>query len=321
MESAKGPSKSVAIRKFILLYVFSLLIIIPAIYFSFNTPASLFKKSIQQYKTAAAEEGLLLNKTDAITTYINKIIETDRSYQVAMNVTDKEKFKESLGEYTNEISSALQDLENDSASRQSSVSRRHANNYLFMFRNFLEYRDAFSNDFAALESRKDLPVQFRVVLDSLKSCQLQRESLRTQLAAAINKSVATGAQVTNNSNADAANRANDKLMDDLQNKLRQIQADLTNCNQQKTSLSQAAASQPSAATITQQQMAALLTDAGKKIYAQALQGKNFKGGTIEQRAYFACARQIFEEAKTHQGSSDIDDYLKNIDGQIKKLSY
>ena len=68
-------------------------------------------------------------------------------------------------------------------------------------------------------------------------------------------------------------------------------------------------------------MASLLTDAGKKIYARALQGKNFKGGTIEQRAYFGSARQIFEEAKTHFSNADIDDYLKNIDAQLKKLSY
>jgi len=321
MEPVKGKTKKPAIQKFILLYSLSLVIIISVVYFLFNTPASLFKKSMQQYKSAQIEESQLLKKADAITTYIHKTIEADRNYQVAMNVADKEKFKEMLGEYTNEISAALTDMENDSAGRKSSFSERHANNYLFMFRTFLEYRDAFSNDFAALESRKDLPVQFRTVLDSLRGCQVQREYIKSQLAEAGNKNTEMGLQVAKYSNTDATDKAaNEKLINELQDKLRQAQAEISTLNQQKSSVSQTTS--PSTAVHTsQQQMASLLTDAGKKIYTQALQGKNFKGGTIEQRAFFSCARQIFEEAKTHFDNDDIDNYLKNIEGQIKKLSY
>ncbi len=320
MDYATDAAKKAAWRKFILLYGISLLIIIPAVYFLFNTPASIFKKSIQQYKTAAVEEADLLSKTDAITTNIYKIIEADNGYKAAINVPEKEKFKEELGQYTNEVTNALQDLENDSASRKSSTSKRNANNYLFMFRNFIEYMNASSNDFAALESRKDLPSQFRRVLDSMRSYQVQRESLRAQLAAALIKNPTQTASVQN---TDAASRAaNEKLIDDLQNKLKQIQSDLTSCNQKNSTLSQSASqTQTQTTNLTQQQMSSLLVDAGKRIYGLALQGKSFKGGTIEQRGYFACARQVFEEAKSHAPSSDIDEYLKNIDSQIKKLSY
>jgi hypothetical protein len=238
-----------------------------------------------------------------------------------MNVADKEKYKEMLGEYKNAISTTLTDIENDSANRKSSFPRRNANNYLFLFRTFLEYRDAFSNDFAALESRKDLPMQFRIALDSLRSCQVQREYIRTQLTEASNKNTAMGLQVAKTSSADdAAKAANEKLIDDLQNKLRQAQTEISSLKQQKSNASQVVSQTPTV-NISQQQMASLLTDAGKKIYTQALQGKNFKGGTIEQRAYFGSARQIFEEAKTHFASADIDEYLKNIDAQLKKLSY
>ena len=133
MEPVKGQAKKAAIRRFILLYSFSLLIIFSAVYFLFNTPASLFKKSMQQHQTEQAEEGELLKKVDAITTNINKTMETDRNYQVAMNIADKEKYKEMLGEYKNEISTTLTDIENDSANRKSSFPRRNANNYLFLF--------------------------------------------------------------------------------------------------------------------------------------------------------------------------------------------
>lgn len=321
MEPVKGQTKKAAIQKFILLYFISLLVITASVYFLFNTPASLLKKNMQQYKTEQNEESDLLKKVDAITTNINKTMEADRNYQVAMNVADKEKYKEMLGEYKNEISTILTDIESDSANRKSSFPKRNANNYLFLFRTFLEYRDAFSNDFVALESRKDLPVQFRRALDSLRACQAQREIIRTQLVEAGNKNTVIGLQVAKTSNADAAAKAaNEKLIDDLQGKLRQAQAEIKDLSQQKPTTVQTT-SQSASANISQQQMAALLTDAGKKIYTQALQGKSFKGGTIEQRAYFACARQVFEEAKTHVDDNDISDYLKKIDVQLKKLSY
>jgi hypothetical protein len=320
MKPVKEQSKRAAFQKFILLYSISMIIIISVVYFLFNTPANLFKKSMQQYKSTELEERDLLEKVDAITTYINKTIEADRNYQVALNVADKERYKEKLGEYTNEISTALTDIENDSSNRKSSFPRRNANNFLFMFRTFLEYRDAFSNDFAALESRKDLPAQFRVALDSLKACQLQREYIRTQLVESNNKNNEISSQATKNLNTEAATKsANEKTIIDLQNKLHDVQAELNNLKQQKSNASQT--NSPSPAEIAQQQMASLLSDAGKKIYTQALQGKNFKGGTIEQRAFFACARQMFEEAKTHHTNDDIDTYLKNIDIQLKKLSY
>ena len=321
MEPVKGQAKKTALSKFILLYAISLLIIISVVYFLFNTPASLFKKSMQQYKTEQNEENELLKKVDAITTNINKTMEADRNYQVATNVTEKEKYKEMLGEYKNEISTTLTDIENDSANRKSSFPVRNANNYLFLFRTFMEYRDAFSNDFAALESRKDLPAHFRIALDSLRACQMQREYIKTQLIQVSTQNTDIGLQASKNLNAEAAIKAaNEKSIDELQNKLRQAQAEISNLKQQKTT-APPTASQTTAENITEQQMASLLTDAGKKIYTQALQGKNFKGGTIEQRAYFACARQIFEEAKTHLNNADIDNYLKNIEGQLKKLSY
>jgi hypothetical protein len=321
MEPLQGQAKTTVLRKFILLYGLSLAVIFGVVYFAFNTPASLFKKSIQQYKTAQLEQGALLDQTDAITTYMNKIIETDHSYQLAVSVPDKEKLKETLGSFTNEISTALQDFENDSASRRTDFSKRHANHYMFMFRNFLEYRDAFSNDFAALESRKDLPLQFKIALDSLRSSQMQREYLKSLLAQSGSRTTSTVQPVSSSpSGNDAAIRAaNERQIDELQNRLRQSQIELTNCNQQKASISQSVSQ--AATDLPQQQMASLLTDAGKKIYSQALQGKNFKGGTIEQRAFFACARQVFEEAKSHYASADIDTYLRNIDAQIKKLSY
>lgn len=318
----QGQAKATAFRKFVLLFGLSLAAIIATVYFAFNTPASLFKKSIQQYKSAQIEQKELLDQTDAITTYMNKIIEADHSYQLAATVPDKEKWKEILGSYTNEISTALQDFESDSTKRMNEFSKRHAIHYLFMFRNFLEYRDAFSNDFAALESRKDLPLQFRIAIDSLRASQMQRENLRTQLAQSGSRTSTstTVPAVTTPANNDAATRAaNERMIDELQSRLRQVQVDLTSCNQQKANISQTASQ--AATDLPQQQMASLLTDAGKKIYSQALQGKNFKGGTIEQRAYFACARQVFEEARSHAGSADIDTYLKNIDAQIKKLSY
>jgi hypothetical protein len=317
MEFTKGQVKKIALRNFFILYIFSIALITLVIYFLFNTPASLFKKSIEKYKNAETEEGNLLRKTDAITRNINKIIQADNDYKVSTNVADREKFKETFGEYTNEFTNAIQDLENDSAGRTTSFSKRNAINYLFMFRNFLEYSEANSSDFASQESRLD-PRAVRVVVDSFNACKLQRELIKIQLAQVATKNVATVAQVNN---TEAANKAaNERLIDELQSKLRQAQTDLNNCNEQKKNISQAA-TQAATVNTSEQQKASLLIDAGKKIYTQALQGKNFKGGTIEQRAYFGCAKQIFEEAKAHFASSDIDDYLKNIDVQLKKLSY
>src|SRR5205809_1260732 len=292
MGRINGQAKKTVTRKFVSLYSVSLAIIFSVVYFLFNTPASIFKKSMQRYKSAEIEESQLLKKADAITTYVNNTIEADRNYQIAMNVADKEKYKEMLGEYTNEISSLLTDIENDSASRKSSFATRNANNYLFMFRTFLEYRDAFSNDFAALESGKDLPAQFRIALDSLRAYQAQRENLRNQLTAANSKNAEVSLQATKNLNEGAAAKAaNEKTIDDLQNKLRQTQAELNTLKQQKQGGSQTS-SQSAANNMSEQQIASVLSEAGKKIYTQALQGKNFKGGTIEQRAYFTCAKQI-----------------------------
>src|SRR4030095_2368680 len=142
MKFAKSKPGRGALIKFVLLYGLSLCVIVPVVYFLFNTPATLFKKSIQQYKNSEIEQNRLLKKTDLITTFINKIIETDRSYQLATNVPDKEKLKETLGEYTNEVMTPPKEIKNDSTSRRSSYSRRDANNYLFLFRNFMDYRDA-----------------------------------------------------------------------------------------------------------------------------------------------------------------------------------
>ena len=320
MQPVKGETKTAVIWKFVLLYSLSLVVIFSVVYFLFNTPAAIFKRSMRQYQHAEMEEGQLFKKIDAITTSINNIIEADRNYQVAINVADKEKYKEVLGEYTNEISTALTEIENDSTSRKSSFSRRNANNYLFLFRTFLEYRDAFSNDFATLESRKDLPSQFRTALDSLRAYQAQREYLKNQLTEANNKNNEMNLQATKNLNGDAASKATyEKTIDDMQNKLRQAQTELNSLKQQKTGAQ--ASLQTPGANLGDQQTASLLANAGKKIYSQALQGKNFKGGTIEQRAYFVCARQIFEEARTHADNDDITTYLKNIDVQLKKLSY
>jgi preprotein translocase subunit YajC len=321
MQPVKGETRTSVIRKFVLLYSLSLVAIFLVVYFLFNTPAAIFKKSMQQYQHSEMEEGQLLKQIDGITTSVNNTIEADRNYKVAINVADKEKYKEVLGEYTNEISTALTEIENDSTSRKSSFSRRNANNYLFLFRTFLEYRDAFSNDFATLESRKDLPSQFRTALDSLRTYQAQREYLKTQITEANNKNNEIVLQATKNLNADGASKATyEKTIDDLQNKLRQAQTELNNLRQQKAGGAQTS-SQTAEANLNDQQMASLLANAGKKIYSQALQGKNFKGGTIEQRAYFACARQIFEDARSHADNDDITTYLKNIDVQLKKLSY
>jgi hypothetical protein len=317
MENEKKQSKKVALTNFFVLYIASVALITTVIYFLFNTPASLFKKSIEQYKNTEAEENRLLNKTDAIIRNINKIIQADNDYKISTNVADREKFKETLGEYTNDFTAAIQDLENDSAGRVSAHSRRAANNYLFMFRNFLEYSEANSSDLSSIESRLD-PKAVRIVVDSFNACRLDREQIKTQLAQALSRNASA---ITQASNSEAANKAaNEKLIEELQGKLKQSQADLSNCNEQKKNISQNA-TQAAAVNINEQQKASLLTDAGKKLYTQALQGKNFKGGTIEQRAYFACAKLMLEEARTHAPGSDIDDYLKNIDVQLKKLSY
>src|ERR1700732_4013923 len=153
MEPLNKAERRTAVNRFIGFYAFSLLAVIFAVYFLFNTPAGIFKNKIREYKSTEAEELQLLVKIEGMNANLKNIIHADEQYLSSNNEYEKGALLGNLQEYQKNINDALVNLKNDSALFASTVSKRESYNYISAFNAVVAYRNTITSLQKSLEGK------------------------------------------------------------------------------------------------------------------------------------------------------------------------
>ena len=306
MEPVNKAERRTAINKFIGFYSFSLLAVILAVYFLFNTPAGIFKNKIQVYKNTEEEQLQLLAKIDGMNANLKNIIRADEQYLSSTNEYEKGGLLSNLQEYQKNINDALVNLKNDSALFASSISKKESYNYISAFNSVVTYRNTITALQKTLEGKGGDASELLKVKSQLDLCSQQLEickMLATKPAAAPAGGGGGGGP--------SAKEA------ELQKNLDKCQADLAACQKAKSGTVVPVPVEQPSNDFTENKKSLVLFDAGQDLYTMAEKTKNL----IERRGVLASAKQLLQKAGPAFTDKDkLNKLMTQIDAELKKLS-
>jgi hypothetical protein len=306
MEPLNRAERRTATNKFIGFYAFSLLAVIMAVYFLFNTPAGIFKNKIQAYKSTEAEQLQLLAKIEGMNANLKNIVRADEQYLSSTNEYEKGGLLGNLQEYQKNVNDALIDLKNDSALFVSSVSKKESYNYISAFNAVVTYRNTITALQKTLEGKGGDASELLKVKSQLDLCSQQLEICK-MLAT---KPAAAAAAPGGGGGGPSAKEA------ELQKNLDKCQADLSACQKAKAGTVVPAPVEPSN-DFTENKKSIVLFDAGQDLYTMAEKTKNL----IERRGVLSAAKQLLQKAGPAYTDKDkLNKLIIQIDTELKKLS-
>jgi hypothetical protein len=303
MEPLNQAARSSAKNMFFGFYALSLLAVILAAYFLFNTPAGIFKNKIRIYRATEEEQARLLSKIESMNTNLKNIIQTDEKYLSSTNEFEKGSLLGNLQEYQKNINDGLVNLKNDSSLFSSTVSRKDAYNYISAFNAIVAYRNTITALQKTLEGKGGDATELLKVKSQLDLCSQQLEICK-MLAA---KPVAAAAPA--GGGGKSAKEA------ELQQMLDKSQADLAACQKAKAGTVAPVAAESSGSN--ESKKAQVLFDAGQDLYTTAEKTKNL----IERRGILSAAKQVLQKsAGAYPDKDKLNKAINQIDVEIRKLS-
>jgi hypothetical protein len=307
MRPVNQPERSSAINKFFGFYGLSLLIVILATYFLFNTPAGIFKNKIQVYKNTEDEQGQLLNKIESMTANLKNIIHTDEKYLSSTNEYEKGSLLSNLQEYQKNINDALVNLKNDSSSFLSPVSKKASYNYISVFNAIVAYRNTITSLQKILEGKGGDASELLKMKSQLDLCNQQLEICKML---ASKPAAAAPAAPSGGGSANAAKEA------ELQRLLDKCQGDLAACQKAKAGTVVPVPIEPINGS-NENKKALILYEAGEDMYTMAEKTKNL----IERRGILSAAKQLLQKSSIAYPDKDkLNKTINQIDAELKKLS-
>lgn len=310
MTPVNQPARNSAINKFIGFYSLSLLIVIVATYFLFNTPAGIFKNKIQVYKATEDEQGQLLKKIESMTANLKNIIHVDEKYLSSTNEYEKGGLLGNLQEYQKNINDALVNLKNDSASFSSPVSKKDSYNYISAFNAIVAYRNTITALQKTLEAKGGDASELLKMKSQLDLCNQQLEICKMLAAKPTAALPAAPAGGGGGGGGNAAKEA------ELQRLLDKCQGDLAACQKAKAGTVVPVPIEPTTGS-NESKKALVLYEAGDDMYTMAEKTKNL----IERRGILSAAKQLFQKSSIAYPDKDkLNKMINQIDGELKKLS-
>ena len=308
MRPVNQPARTSAITAFFGFYGLSLLVVIVAAYYLFNTPAGIFKNKIQVYKSTEDEQGQLLNKIQSMTANLKNIIHTDEKYLSSTNEYEKGSLLSNLQEYQKNINDALVNLKNDSSLFLSPVSKKTSYNYISVFNAIVAYRNTITSLQKSLEAKGGDATELLKMKSQLDLCNQQLEICKMlagkPAAAAPPPPAGGGGGGTNAKEAE------------LQRLLDKCQADLSACQKAKAGTVVPAPVEPLNGS-SESRNALVLFDAGQELYVMAEKTKNL----IERRGILSAAKQLLQKSSAAYPDKDkLNKSINQIDAELKKLS-
>lgn len=302
MEPLNQTARTSAKNMFFGFYALSLLVVILATYFLFNTPAGIFKNKIKVYRATEEEQARLLSKIESMNGNLKNIIQTDEKYLSSTNEFEKGSLLGNLQEYQKNINDGLVNLKNDSSLFSSTVSRKDSYNYISAFNAIVAYRNTITALQKTLEGKGGDATELLKVRSQLDLCSQQLEICK-MLAA---KPVAAAAPAGGGGGKSAKEA-------ELQQMLDKSQADLAAC--QKAKAGTVVPVEP--AGTNESKKAQVLFDAGQDLYTTAEKTKNL----IERRGILSAAKQLLQKsANAYPDKDKLNKAIKEIDAEIRKLS-
>ncbi|HMF70876.1 MAG TPA: hypothetical protein VK616_05355 [Flavitalea sp.] len=306
MKPVNQSARSSAINKFFGFYAISLLAVILAAYFLFNTPAGIFKNEIQKYKSTEAEQSNLLNKIDRMTGNLKNIIHTDEKYLSSNNEFEKGSLLSNLQEYQKNINDALVNLKNDSSSFLSLVSKKDSYNYINVFNAIIAYRNTITSLQKILEGKGGDASELLRMKSQLDLCNQQLEICKMLAAKPAPAAPAP-------SGGGGGNNAKET---ELQRSLDKCQSDLAAC-QKKTGTIVPVSVEPAGNSKNEDKKSLVLFEAGQDLYTMAGKTKNL----IERRGVLSAAKQLLQKSSIDFPDKDkLNKMINQIDAELKKLS-
>ncbi|MCY7349118.1 MAG: hypothetical protein LH606_00390 [Cytophagaceae bacterium] len=141
MEPLNQTERSAAIRNFAGVYCLSLLPVLLAAYFFFQTPTEAIRHENETLKTTMDGQHKLVGKMDLMTGRLDDIESADKTYMSSINVIEKGTLRKNLEEYENTIKTSLYELKRDSASLADALNKRTASGITHSFDALLTYRN------------------------------------------------------------------------------------------------------------------------------------------------------------------------------------
>jgi hypothetical protein len=304
MEPFNKAERRAAINKFIGFYAFSLLAVILAVYFLFNTPAGIFKNKIQVYKSTEAEELQLLTKIEGMNANLKNIIHADEQYLSSNNEYEKGALLGNLQEYQKNINDALVNLKNDSVLFASAVSKRESYNYISAFNAVVAYRNTITSLQKSLEGKGGDASELLKVKSQLDLCNQQLDICKLLAAKPAAPAPASGGGGGGGSAKEA----------ELQKTLEKCQADLAACQTAKPGTVVPVTSSAGNGEANKSQ---IIFDASQDLYTMAEKTKNL----IERRGILSAAKQLLQKAAPAYPDKDkLNKSINQIETELKKLS-
>src|SRR5580700_9074079 len=130
MEPINLQARKSALNKFFAVFGLSLIVVVIASYFLFNTPAGIYKSEVKMYKGTEAEQEQLLNKIEGMIGNVKNITQADQNYLNSNNDIEKGSLQSNLQEYQRHVIDGLVDIKNDSSKLASLVARKDSYNYI-----------------------------------------------------------------------------------------------------------------------------------------------------------------------------------------------
>ncbi|HZK63314.1 MAG TPA: hypothetical protein VFC34_04165 [Puia sp.] len=304
MEPLNQAARSSAKNMFFGFYALSLLAVILATYFLFNTPAGIFKNKIRVYRATEEEQARLLSKIESMNANLKNIIQTDEKYLSSTNEFEKGSLLGNLQEYQKNINDGLVNLKNDSSLFSSTVSKKDSYNYISAFNAIVAYRNTITALQKTLEGKGGDATELLKVKSQLDLCSQQLEICK-MLAA---KPVAAAAPAGGGGGKSAKEA-------ELQQMLDKSQADLAACQKAKAGTVVPVAVEPAGSN--ESKKAQVLFDAGQDLYTTAEKTKNL----IERRGILSAAKQLLQKsANAYPDKDKLNKVINQIDVEIRKLS-
>lgn len=304
MEPLNKAERRTAINRFIGFYAFSLMAVILAVYFLFNTPAGIFKNKIREYKGSEAEELQLLTKIEGMNANLKNIIHADEQYLSSNNEYEKGALLGNLQEYQKNINDALVNLKNDSVLFASTVSKRESYNYISAFNAVVAYRNTITSLQKSLEGKGGDASELLKVKSQLDLCNQQLDICKLLAAKPAAAAPASGG------GGGGAKEA------ELQKTLEKCQADLAAC---QTAKSGTVLPPPVVSSVgnSETNRSQIIFDASQDLYTMAEKTKNL----IERRGILSAARQLLQKAAPAYPDKDrLNKSINQIETELKKLS-
>ena len=310
MKPVNEQARNSAINKFFGFYALSILAVVIATYFLFNSPAGIFRNMIKKYKRTEDEQGQLLNKIERMTGNLKHIIHTDEKYLSSTNEYEKGSLLSNLQEYQKNINDGLVNLKNDSSLFSSGLSKKDSYNYISVFNAIISYRNTITSLQKTLEGKGGEAAELLRLKSQLDLCNQQLEIcklLASKPPPAASAPAGGGGGGGGGSNAKEA---------ELQKVIDKCQADLAACQKAKAGTVIPPVAEP-ANSSNENKKSLVLFEAGEDLYAMAGKTKNL----IERRGILSAAKQLLQKLNvTYPDKEKLNKMILQIDAELKKLS-